>query len=291
MNDKIKSNTVFFVAAALLFLVAIIGSYYIFNKPSHVADTEFGNSFARGQFLYAGMCASCHGPEGRGDVQTVSRQKIFPRDFTIRPWKFSRELNSIKKVILEGIPISGMPATKGMLSEKDLDQLAEYVLFLSNQGKTPNLTKSSTDDFSPLDNLSAPSMKLINASAKEFTLNDFKGKALMLHFWGIHCSHCLKEMPQLQKLKEFFKNKPFEILHICTDEVDAKLAQETAEKYAPGVQVFAEVSGIGLARYEVQSLPLVWLVDSKGKAYGKWIGTRDWHSESIRQKIEMAMLR
>jgi thiol-disulfide isomerase/thioredoxin len=290
MNVKIKSNMLFFMGTALLFPVSIIISYFIYDTSSHVANTKAGNSLARGQYLYTGICASCHGSEGRGDGQTVSNLPP-PRDFTLRPWKLSRDVESIKKVILEGIPMSGMPASIGILGREDLDHLAEYVLFLSNQAESPNKIKSSVDGFSPLENISAPSLKLINASTKEFSLANFKGKALMLHFWGIHCPHCLKEMPHLQKLKELFKDKPFEILHICTDEEDAKLAQETAEKYAPGIQVFTEISGTGLARYEVQSLPLVWLVDSKGKAFGKWIGNRDWQSESIRQKIEMALIR
>ena len=39
-----------------------------------------------------------------------------------------------------------------------------------------------------------------NAAGKRITLADFKGKVVLLHFWGSWCSPCRSEMPELQKL-------------------------------------------------------------------------------------------
>ena len=293
MKTNFKSNTIFFTVAAILFVISLLGSYLFTKGVGYTDEIKISNNTNRGKFLYTGMCASCHGAEGRADGYTVSNLKVPPRDFTLSEWKYGRNLDAIKKVIKNGIPASGMPACKELLAEKDLQQLAEYVLLLSDQNpsfnKTPFQKSGSTDGFTILEKLSTPDLKLSDVSGKEFNLHDLKNNALMLHFWGINCPHCLKDLQQFQKLEEMLKGKPFKVLHICTDEEDPKIAQEIAEKYAPGIQICVEVSGVGLARYEVQSLPLVWLIDTHGKPLGKWIGTRNWQSESINQKIEKAI--
>jgi len=129
-------------------------------------------------------------------------------------------------------------------------------------------------------------LQLEDEQGNKSKLSDYKDKTVMLHFWGVQCPHCLKEMESLLKLEKSFQEKSFIMLHVCTDEEDAKVAQQIASKYAPGIKIVVETSGIGLARYEVQTLPAFWVVGIEGRTLARSTGARDWASNACLTFIE-----
>ena len=287
-----KGNSVLITTMVGLFAIAVLGGLLIGKRstPKHPSPEQ---SSSRGQFLYQGMCASCHGSEGRGDGVSAENLKSAPRDFSLRPWKTLIDLPSIKKVIVEGIPGTVMPGIKNALTEPDLDALAKHVLMLADQNPSPNMKVVSTTDrlasdagFVLVANSPAPLLQLEDEQGNKSKLSDYKDKTVLLHFWGVQCPHCLKEMESLLKLEKSFQGKSFVMLHVCTDEDDAKVAQQIASKYAPGIKIVDETSGIGLARYEVQTLPAFWLVGIEGRTLARSTGARDWASNPCLTFIE-----
>ncbi len=239
------------------------------------------------------MCASCHGSEGRGDGVSAQNLKSAPRDFSLRPWKTLIDLPSIKKVIVEGIPGTVMPGIKNALTEPDLEALAKHVLKLADLNPSPTMKVFSKTDqlavdagFVLIKNNPAPLLQLEDEQGNNSKLSDYKDKTVMLHFWGVQCPHCLKEMQSLLEVEKSFQGKSFVVLHVCTDEEDAKVAQQIASKYAPGIKIVVETSGIGLARYEVQTLPAFWLIGGGGRTLARSTGAKDWASNACLSFIE-----
>ena len=287
-----KGNSVLIATMVGLFAIAVAGGLLI-GKRSTPKNPTSEQSASRGPFLYQGMCASCHGPEGRGDGVSAQNLKSAPRDFSLRPWKTLIDLPSIKKVIVEGIPGTVMPGIKNVLAEPDLDSLANHVLKLADQNPSPTMKVFSKTDrlasdagFVLVANSAAPLLQLEDEQGNKLKLSDYKDKTVMLHFWGVQCPHCLKEMESLLKLEKSFQGKSFVVLHVCTDEEDAKIAQQIASKYAPGIKIVVETSGIGLARYEVQTLPAFWLIGGGGRTLARSTGARDWASNACLTFIE-----
>lgn len=287
-----KGNSVLIATMVGLFAIAVLGGLLI-GKRSTPKNPSPEQSASRGEFLYQGMCASCHGPEGRGDGVSAQNLKSAPRDFSLRPWKTLIDLPSIKKVIVEGIPGTVMPGIKNALIESDLDSLANHVLKLADQNPSPTMKVFSKTDqlasdagFVLVMNNPAPLLQLEDEQGNKSKLSDYKDKTVMLHFWGVQCPHCLKEMQALFKLEKSLQGKSFGILHVCTDEEDAKVAQQIASKYAPGIKIVVETSGVGLARYEVQTLPAFWLVGIEGRTLARSTGARDWASNACLTFIE-----
>ena len=293
-----RGNWIFISTLVGLFALAIIGGWFIGKKRGTSKKPSTSQTVSKGSFLYQGMCASCHGSQGKGDGVAVQNLKNPPRDFSMRPWKTLIDLPSIKKVIVEGIPGTLMPGIKNALSDPDLDALAHHVLMLAYQESAPNEKifsgaekLASEAGFVLLPSNPSALLQLEDDQGSKLKLSDYKGKTVMLHFWGVQCPHCLKEMQSLLELENLFREKSFVMLHICTDEEDAKTAQQIAEKYAPGIRIVVETSGIGLARYEVQTLPTFWFLGKDQKTLARSTGSRDWASKPTQTFIESLILK
>ncbi len=81
----------------------------------------------RGKAVYAQSCATCHGPDGRGDGPGGTGLTPKPRNFTDKvAWKNGTRLEDIYKTLEEGIKGSSM-VSYNYLSKKDRMALAHVV--------------------------------------------------------------------------------------------------------------------------------------------------------------------
>ncbi|TDM04295.1 thiol-disulfide oxidoreductase ResA [Macrococcus carouselicus] len=60
----------------------------------------------------------------------------------------------------------------------------------------------------------APNFELQTMDGKTVKLSDYKGKGLILNFWGTWCEPCKREMPALSDNYDKFKEKDVEVLAI-----------------------------------------------------------------------------
>ena len=79
----------------------------------------------------------------------------------------------------------------------------------------------------------APAITGIDLKGNSVSLNDFKGKYVLVDFWFAGCSWCRKETPYLLKTYNAFKDKGFTIYGVSTDrrEEDWKKAIEEDKSY------------------------------------------------------------
>lgn len=54
-------------------------------------------------------------------------------------------------------------------------------------------------------------------------LSDFRGKVVLLSFWGTWCGPCMAMIPHERELSETFKKQPFAIVGVNSDEKDEEL--------------------------------------------------------------------
>lgn len=243
----------------------------------------------RGAVVYSQFCAACHGPEGKGDGTVALPNPA--RAFTARPWRTAEAPTAevIRKATLEGVPAAGMAGFR-TLPAADLDAVVEHVLKLSKSGaptakaEKPDAKLFAAAGFADLTGTAAPPLLLADARGTETRLTDVRGKLVLLHFWGVGCAVCQKEVPALLALEKAHAGR-LRVLHVCTDEPDVSAAQKVIEAAAPGAVAHVEANDLGLARYQVQALPTVWLVGPDGGAIGKSSGAKDWTAEPQTQLV------
>jgi mono/diheme cytochrome c family protein len=115
-----------------------------------------------GYALYRRHCLHCHGVQGSADGPTAEFLYPLPRDYRRGVFKFTstNPTNAkptradLRKTILYGVHGTSMPAFEARIVPAEIEQVMDYVIFLSMRGETEyNLIReaSSYEDSNPLD--------------------------------------------------------------------------------------------------------------------------------------------
>lgn len=74
--------------------------------------------------------------------------------------------------------------------------------------------------------------KIVNADVQQARLSDFKGRWVVLYFWGVGCSSCIKKMPSIDRLQKKYADKAaiFTITHNSEAEIANLWAKSPAIK-------------------------------------------------------------
>lgn len=129
----------------------------------------------------------------------------------------------------------------------------------------------------------------INASFKNIngetvSLQDLKGKVVVMNFWATWCPPCIAEMPSLQKLHEELKaEKDIVFMAIEVDQDIDKAAKFMAKnKYTlPLYTVDAELPEELMSN----SIPMTVIFAKNGDIIGKQVGMMDFKSEKLKQGL------
>jgi peroxiredoxin len=63
----------------------------------------------------------------------------------------------------------------------------------------------------------AADFDFVTVDGKNKKLSDYKGKLVLLDFWGTWCGPCRQEIPNMKKAYDRFNEKGFEIISISSD--------------------------------------------------------------------------
>jgi len=135
--------------------------------------------------------------------------------------------------------------------------LGSFLFIIScNQGTKES---SADTDSSIAKNFSLDSL----IEDKEVSLEDFKGKAVVLNFWATWCGPCREEMPLLEKSWNKYKDKGVVFLGI--DVMDDKgEAAEFIESTGITYPNLYDPSGKVSSKYKVIALPATFFIDKEG---------------------------
>jgi thiol-disulfide isomerase/thioredoxin len=130
--------------------------------------------------------------------------------------------------------------------------------------------------FKPKDNpvkpgYAAPSFKLATVNGDVHTLAEFKGKPLVINFWGSFCEACVREMPLLQKSYLAYKGKGIQFVGINLDESQIAV-QSFLRQTEVGYPVFLDPGAKVRDKYEVVSYPTTFFLDKAGKIVDSYVG-------------------
>jgi len=111
----------------------------------------------------------------------------------------------------------------------------------------------------------APDFQFVDLDGKTRRLSDFRGKVVLLDFWGIWCPSCVEMAPELVRLFETYHARGFEIIGIEANDPREKVAAFIAQRRMPWTQTLESDKGPIATLYRVNGWPTAFLVGPDGK--------------------------
>lgn len=168
-----------------------------------------------------------------------------------------------------------LSADQRMQYEALLDALPELISGMElTEVKPPEMPKAAVPDAESLLNFTLPDL-----DGKETVLSSMirDHRVTMLNVWGISCGVCMKEMPELDGLRERFGPEGFEIIGLAADlldtdgSIDPELAEEAKEIKAeleihyPILAMTKEIR----TQLKITATPTTYFVSSSGQVLGE----------------------
>lgn len=123
----------------------------------------------------------------------------------------------------------------------------------------------------------APQFTLPDLEGQQVSLNQFKGKVLVINFWASWCAPCRKELPSLQSMYKKFKNREnFAFLAVSCDEDGKKPIEDLFQRYMLDLPVALDPNRKVAFLYGVSKFPETYFIDKQGKVRHKFIGPWNW---------------
>ena len=119
----------------------------------------------------------------------------------------------------------------------------------------------------------AAGFTLKDSTGKTHTLDQYKGKWVLVNFWATWCPPCLKEIPDFVSLYEARKSQNFMALGIAIDYQDPKEVTDFVKKLSMSYPLVMGDDKIMAQFGDVVGLPVSFLYDPQGKLVLKKIGT------------------
>ncbi|MBS4095700.1 MAG: TlpA family protein disulfide reductase [Sulfuricella sp.] len=116
-----------------------------------------------------------------------------------------------------------------------------------------------------------PPLRFELLDGRHVSLEDLRGKVVLVNFWATWCPYCRHEMPAMQRFYADWRERGFEMIALSQDEDAATVRQFLAENayYFP---VGLADAGHAAAFGGVSRLPTSFLIDKQGRLRKKISG-------------------
>jgi cytochrome c biogenesis protein CcmG/thiol:disulfide interchange protein DsbE len=122
-------------------------------------------------------------------------------------------------------------------------------------------------------------------AGKPAHLSDFRGKVVVLNFWGTWCPPCIEETPALNRLQKYLAARNGVVLGVAADE-DAVQYESFLREHGVIFPTYRDPatkeqhSPIAKA-YGTVMIPETYIIDRDGKIARKIIGMQEWDSPEM----------
>ncbi|MEO0238391.1 MAG: redoxin domain-containing protein [candidate division WOR-3 bacterium] len=132
--------------------------------------------------------------------------------------------------------------------------------------------------------ISAPDFIVETIDGKKLSLKNLKGKVVVLNFWATWCGPCRREIPELNKLVEKYKDNTDVVFVAITNDLRERVANFLSSnefKY----KVAFDVDSV-YQKYNVTAVPTHVIIDKDGFISSRIVGSLPQMDEILSKKIE-----
>ena len=147
-------------------------------------------------------------------------------------------------------------------AESDDFDVVEDEATLEENDETSEQTDEGPQVGTSVGNL-APDFTLTSTTGEAVSLSDYRGKRVMVNFWGTWCPPCRAEMPDMEK---FYQENDVEILAVNLTPTESNVSDVTdfIDEFGLSFQVLLDEELNVSSQYGIQPVPTSFMIDSKG---------------------------
>ena len=156
------------------------------------------------------------------------------------------------------------------------------------QQKNQQLKKTGNNKPLNANSMLAPDFSLADLDGNTITLQQMKGKVVLLNFWGTWCGPCRKEIPDFINLSKKYKKDGLEIVGITLTSGPPENIKAFADKWGINYKLLTDIKGnetqtitalYGQATGKrITGIPTTFIIDREGVIQKRYVGPR---SEAI----------
>lgn len=196
-KKAVLASSILIIAAMAVALPPITIEAYpeTYMKPEVPLDAL---SISRGAQLFAGHCADCHGPQGKGNGKLADTLSTPPTDLLTEPHTARHTVGNFYHQIIYGVPDTNMPGFRDKLTDEDVWDVVNFLHTLS-RGFDARLLGSMILPEMPA--VGAPVFYYSANDGSSGDLKDFRYKqnvVLILFSWP-------QSQPRLQQLRHVYE--------------------------------------------------------------------------------------
>ena len=128
------------------------------------------------------------------------------------------------------------------------------------------------------------SLALLDAHEREHSLEEYRGRVLLVNFWASWCPPCLREFPSLEALKRELDGEPFDILAVNVAEGAGTLGRFSRLEKA-GIHLVMDTDGSQAEAWNAEYYPTTYIIGPDGALEYIVVGEADWTAQEQQERI------
>ena len=119
----------------------------------------------------------------------------------------------------------------------------------------------------------APPFVVTTLDGRRVSMDDLKGKVVLLDFWATWCGPCREALPHMQKIAKKFEGEPLVVLSVSLDQDEQKWKEFIAKNGMTWPQYFdGGFTGPVSRMFAVDAIPHTFTIDADGVLQDEHIG-------------------
>ncbi len=238
------------------------------NLPVYMIQPEYSTKYARSREI--------------ADVLALGGSQVFTRmlkgvagGFYARPEDDLTQADLDAKAALAEMLVGGLQ----LLARSDIPAVKTSV---------PAVSENKTDErpyqgqtLQPYKGNPEPaSLSLASMTGEQKSLENYKGKLVLLNFWATWCGPCAEEIPSLSRLVTELQSEPFEVVTVNIGEEKAHIG-EFIKDLPVNFEILLDQDGSAVRDWRVYAYPTNFLLDRDGKITHAYRGALEWDSPEV----------
>ncbi len=127
-------------------------------------------------------------------------------------------------------------------------------------------------------------LRSLNGTSK--SLNEYRGKVVIVNFWASWCPPCVHEMPSMEKLYQHYAASDFTILAVNMAEPISTITDFVTNQVQVSFPILLDSDGKALKGWQVYAFPSSYVIDKQGKIRYALFGSILWDTPEVIETID-----